>query len=52
MRDLPIKNIISVVYYSTENMIADIMTKLLQGSLFRTMRDRIMGTAPCPTTEG
>ena len=52
MRDLLIKNIISVVYCPTESMIADIMTKPLQGSLFRTMRDRIMGTAPCPMTKG
>jgi Reverse transcriptase (RNA-dependent DNA polymerase) len=52
MRDLLIRNIISVVYCPTERMIADIMTKPLQGSLFRTMRDRIMGTVTCPTTEG
>ena len=52
MRDLLIRNIISVVYCPTERMIADIMTKPLQGSLFTTMRDRIMGTVTCPTTEG
>ena len=50
MRDLLIKNIISVVYCPTDSIIADIMTKPLQGSLFRTMRDRIMGAAPCPMT--
>jgi hypothetical protein len=36
----------------TEFMIADIMTKPLQGSLFRTMRDRIMGAVPCHMVEG
>lgn len=51
LHDLIDKKIIKLVYCPTESMIADIMTKPLQGSLFRTMRDRIMGAVPCPTTE-
>ena len=52
LHDLLVKKVIKIVYCPTESMIADIMTKPLQGSLFRTMRDRIMGTVPCPMTEG
>jgi hypothetical protein len=50
--DLIVKKIVKLVYCPTEFMIADIMTKPLQGSLFRTMRDRIMGAVPCPMVEG
>ena len=38
-------------YYGIENMIADFLTKLLQGILFRGMRDVIMGHNPFPTEE-
>jgi Reverse transcriptase (RNA-dependent DNA polymerase) len=51
LHDLVVKGIIRLVYCPTENMIADLMTKPLQGSLFRTMRDRVMGISPCPMTE-
>jgi hypothetical protein len=50
--DLIVKKIIKLVYCPTEFMIADIMTKPLQGSLFRIMRVRIMGAVPCPMVEG
>jgi hypothetical protein len=52
LRDLLVKKVIKIVYCPTEFMIADIMTKPLHGSLFRTIRDRIMGAVPCPMTEG
>ena len=52
VHDLIIKKIIKLVYCPTEFMIADIITKPLQGALFRTMRDRIMGAVPCPMVEG
>jgi hypothetical protein len=52
IHDLLIKNIIKLVYCPTEDMVADIMTKPFQGSLFKTMRDRLMGVVPCPVTEG
>ena len=51
LHDLVVKKIIRLIYCPTENMIADLMTKPLQGSLFRTMRDRVMGIAPCPMTD-
>ena len=51
IHDLIVKRVIRLVYCPTEFMIADIMTKPLQGSLFRTMRDRIMGAVPCPMVE-
>lgn len=51
LHDLILKKSIKLVYCPTEVMIADIMTKPLQGSLFRTMRDRIMGAVPCQMTE-
>jgi hypothetical protein len=51
LHDLLVKGIIRLIYCPTENMIADLMTKPLQGSLFRTMRDRVMGITPCPMTE-
>ena len=50
LHDLILKNVVKLVYCPTEFMIADIMTKPLQGSLFRTMRDWIMGVVPCPMT--
>jgi hypothetical protein len=51
LHDLLVKGIIRLIYCPTENMIADLMTKPLQGSLFRTMRDRVMGITPCSMTE-
>jgi hypothetical protein len=51
LHDLLVKGIIRLIYCPTENMIADLMTKPLQGSLFRTMRDRVMGITRCPMTE-
>ena len=34
---------VKLVYLSTDDMLADFYTKPLQGSLFRRMRDMIMG---------
>ena len=51
LHDLLVKKTIRLIYCPTENMIADLMTKPLQGSLFRTMRDRVMGIVPCPMTD-
>jgi hypothetical protein len=51
IHDLLTKNIIKILYCPTEKLIADIMTKPLPGSLFKTMRDRLMGAVPCPMTE-
>jgi hypothetical protein len=51
IHDLLTKNIIKIQYCPTEELIADIMTKTFQGSLFKTMRDRLMGAVPCPMTE-
>ena len=42
---------IDIVHCPTERMIADYFTKPLQGSLFRKMRDIIMGLAPFPAEE-
>jgi hypothetical protein len=51
--DLIVKKfVVKLVYCPTEFMIADIMTKPLQGSLFRIMCDRIMDAVPCPMVEG
>jgi hypothetical protein len=51
LHDLLARKIIKLVYCPTENMIADLLTKPLQGSLFRTKRDRVMGAVPCPMTK-
>jgi hypothetical protein len=37
------KEEVKLVYLSTDDMLADFYTKPLQGSLFRQMRDMIMG---------
>ena len=42
---------IDVVHCPTERMIENYFTKPLQGSLFREMRDIIMGLAPFPMEE-
>jgi hypothetical protein len=51
VHNLILKKVIKMVYCPTEFMIADIMIKPLQESLFRTMRDRIMGIVRCPMVE-
>ena len=38
-------------YYPTERMIADYLTKPLQGSLFQKIRDIIMGVISFPIEE-
>ena len=40
-----------VTHCPTEQMIADYFTKPLQGNLFTTLRDTIMGIIPYPTKE-
>ena len=40
------KGEIQVKYYPTEFILADLYTKLLQGKLFRKLRDIFMGYAP------
>jgi len=42
---------IELVHCPTERMIADYFTKPLQGSLFKKMRDILMGLAPFPEEE-
>jgi hypothetical protein len=51
IHDLLSRNIIKLMYCPTKCMIADIMTKPLQGTLYKTMRDRVMGVAPCSISE-
>ena len=42
---------IELINYPTERMIAGYYTKPLQGSLFKKMRDILMGLAPFPAEE-
>ena len=42
---------INVRHCRTDDMIVDFLTKLLQGSLFRRMRNIILEYAPLPTEE-
>ena len=42
---------IELIHCPTERMIADYYTKPLQGSLFKKMRDILMGLAPFPEEE-
>ena len=42
---------IELVHCPTERMIADYYTKPLQGSLFRKIRDKLMGLTPFPEEE-
>ena len=42
---------IDLDHHGTERMIADVLTKSLQGALFRMMRDIIMGHPCFPTEE-
>jgi hypothetical protein len=40
------KGDLSVVWYPTNKMIADFLTKLLQGKVFQQFRDVLMGAVP------
>ena len=42
---------IELIHCPTERMISDFYTKRLQGSLFKKMRDILMGLAPFPEEE-
>ena len=42
---------INLQHYKTELMLADFLTEPLQGSLFKRMRDIIMGITPFPVEE-
>ena len=46
--DILVKENVEFVHYPTYRMIVDFCTKPLQGSLFRTMRDKVMGLTPFP----
>ena len=46
LKDLIERGIIKVVYCPTEEMVADIFTKPLQGSTFEYFRGKIMGASP------
>ena len=43
LNDLVTRGIVHVTYCPTLNMLADFFTKPLQGSLFQTMRDHVLG---------
>jgi hypothetical protein len=51
IHDLLKRGLITVEYCPTEQMVADFMTKPLQGSLFQTMRDKVMGATSCTVTD-
>jgi Reverse transcriptase (RNA-dependent DNA polymerase) len=44
LTDLLARGVITIEYCPTLNMLADFFTKPLQGSLFQTMRDHVLGT--------
>lgn len=46
--DLIHRDIITVIYCPTGDMIADFLTKPLQGSLYTHLRHMLMGTSPIP----
>jgi hypothetical protein len=46
LSDLLTQGLITIKYCPTNQMIADFYTKPLQGTLFSTMRDQIMGNVP------
>ena len=50
IKDVLERERIDLEHYGTENMVADFLTKPLQGALFRRMMDIIMGHT-CFTTE-
>ena len=51
IKDVLERENIELVHCPTERMITDYYTKPLQGSLFRKMRDILMGHAPFPDEE-
>ena len=51
IKDIMKRENIEVKHCPTERMIADYYTKPLQGSLFKKMRDILMGLAPFPDEE-
>ena len=51
MKDVLKRENIEVKHCKTENMIADFFTKPLQGSLFKKLRNYIMGSTSLPIEE-
>ena len=51
IKDIIKREGIEIIHCPTERMIADYYTKPLQGSLFRKMRDILMGLTPFPDEE-
>ena len=51
IKDVLKREKITVAHCPTERMIADYFTKPLQGKLFTTLRDTIMGLIPYPNKE-
>ena len=51
IKDVLKRENIELIHCPTERMIADYYTKPLQGSLFKKMRDILMGLAPFPDEE-
>ena len=51
IKDILKREGIELLHCPTERMIADFYTKPLQGSLFKKMRDIVMGLAPFPDEE-
>ena len=51
IKDVIKREDIDIIHCSTKIMLADFYTKPLQGSLFRKMRDIIMGISPFPIEE-
>ena len=47
VRDLEVAGDISIKWLSSKDMIADLMTKPLQGELFSSLTERLMGHAKC-----
>ena len=43
IKDVLIRDNMEPIYFPTERMIADSFTKILQGSLFKKMKDILMG---------
>jgi hypothetical protein len=52
LHDLLARGLITLEYCPTAQMVADYMTKPLQGTLFQGMRDKIMGNASCTVVNG
>mgnify|MGYP005684874213 CR=1 FL=1 len=51
IKDVVKRESIELIHCPTERMIADYYTKPLQGSLFKKMRNVLMGLAPFPDEE-